>query len=603
MLLLIQLSSLFIFSILILSFVKNKKFKIFILLILSVFITAQFNSIILGGSLIDYKFYQHLNLETIWAVKSVFIIQAIKVFIFGIIIGFIYHYVSKNHYLLKISLKIRLGFVAICLISMVTKEGIIHNIYEIYKLKNAVVNANFQESLKSLSSNNNLYISSDSIKIQHNLDTNNVVSKPKNIIVISMESLEKGYLSDNLAHLTPNLRKMAKEMTFFNMEMGSGSDWTTGSIYTELTGFPCFFKNQNNEIFQGVNDTKITSIGHILKQAGYDLTYALALADFAGNREMLRVNKFDVKSEDDFSPKNPLGQWGTHDKDLFNEIKAIIKKKKKSKKPFAMFASTISTHPPDGVYDARMEKLIKKQKTKLEFMVAATDYHIGELMKFLKKEDLIDNTVIYLFPDHLLMGKESDVINRFPQHRSLFLLSNAPKDRFSYSTLKDIYQIDIPKIILEGAGIKHNAKFFTDLIKDNDKIKYINDHKLEILAINESSLIFKDNILKVESKLKPGSRLYSRNKKYSLILQDDGNLVIYRFLSEPIWHTNTGGRKVTTLYLDKKGNLTLKDKSNKIHWSSNSTGHKDSYLILQDDGNLVIYSQNKPIWASNSVQE
>ena len=67
MILILQFSFLFCFSILTLSLVKSKTIRIALTLFFTLFITAQFNSVILGGGLIDYKFYQHLNIETIWA--------------------------------------------------------------------------------------------------------------------------------------------------------------------------------------------------------------------------------------------------------------------------------------------------------------------------------------------------------------------------------------------------------------------------------------------------------------------------------------------------------------------------------------------------------
>lgn len=603
MILILQFSFLFCFSILTLSLVKSKTIRIALTLFFTLFITAQFNSVILGGGLIDYKFYQHLNIETIWAVKSIFIIQIFKICIFSGMAYYVYHYISSHNFFTELNFFVKstgslLSFSLMCL-----NGGMVYNIYEIFSLSNTKVKTNFEQSMSLISEGNNSYVSNENFKIEPVTDTLSKLNTHKNIIVISMESLEKGYLGDNLAHLTPNMRNMAKDMTIFNMEMGSGSDWTAGSIYTELTGFPCFFKKQGNDIFQSVIGTKIIGLGHILDKAGYDLTYIMAFANFAGVRDMLYANKFKVISEGNFSAGASVGQWGTHDKDVFFELKKRIKNSKTKSKPFAMFMSTIGTHPPDGVYDKRMENLVPKQKTDLEFMVAATDYHIGDLMKFLKKENLLENTVVYLFPDHLLMGTgiESDVINRFPNPRSLFLITNAPKNKFSYSTTKNIYQIDIPKIILQGAEVRHNAKFFTDYIKDNDKLNYIVNHKVDILTINESSLIYRNNKLLLKQQLVKGNKIFSPNKKYFLYLQFDGNLVVYDSNYLPIWATNSDGTTASILEFNKDGNLVLRDKKNKIYWSSNSKSNGER-LEIEDDGALRLYGKNRiEVWSSVNV--
>ena len=590
----------FIFSSAILSFIKNTALKVILLIIFTLFGTLELNSIMLGGSLIDYKFIQHLNFETIWAAKSAFIVQTIKVIMFGLALFWSLRTISNHDEFIKINKYIRLGIVGVCFLGMSVSGGILFNVFEIVKLKSTIVSTDFDQSLALLHPELSNYVSSENIEIEDIETGNESVSKPKNIIVISMESFEKAYLSDNLSYLTPNLRKLKDNMTFFNMESGPGSDWTSGSVYTEMTGFPCFFKKQNNEIFQGVAGTRISGLGHILDKAGYDLTYGMAIADFAGNKEMLTANKFTVLSENEFSQDNPMGQWGTQDKDLFKEAKGIIKNKASQKKPFALFLSTISTHAPNGVYDKRMESCVKKQKTDLETMVAATDYHIGDLFEFLKNENLLNNTVVYIFPDHLLMGvsSETEVMKKFPEHRSLFFLTNAPAKLFSYPISQDIYQIDIPKLILEGAGIKHNVKFFTDLI-EGDKIKYLHEHKTEILTVNETSLIYKKDELTANKSLPFGERLYSANRQYSLVVQKDGNVAAYEYLSKPVWSANTFSTPASILEMKEDGNLIIKDKQGHMYWESKTANNPDAKLVLGNDGFLRIMDKNgKPIWVS-----
>lgn len=596
----LQIFSLILFIIFILSLIENKIIRIVIFSFLIIFLTLEIHSIFIGGTLIDYKFYQHFNFETIWAAKFVYPIQTLIVIVIGAFIGFIMFRILKLQFIINTHYIIKAVLILIFLLIMSTHESIFSNIYHIIKLKNTTVSTNFEDSVKSINGSKEVFSKLNNIQITQKTDS----VKTKNIIVISMESLEKGYLSDNLAHLTPNLRKMSKEMTFFNMDMGIGSNWTAGSIYTELTGFPCIFKNQGNEIFQSTIGTKITGVGHILDKAGYDITYALANADFAGIKDMLTVNKFKIKTDQDFESKNNLSGWGTYDLDLFKEVKKIIKQKKKKEKPFALFMSTLGTHPPDGVYDKRFEGIIKPQKTKLEFMAASTDYLIGDLIKFLKNEKLLDNTIIYLFPDHLLMGTapESNVIYRFPEYRSLFLLTNADKKNLSYSTKKTIYQIDIPKIILEGACIKHNVKFFTDLISGKDKLKYIEEHQSEILAINESSLIIRNNKKLNNIILKAGETLYSPNRKFRLDLQLDGFLVIYQTIDwKVIWSAPESTRNNHgVLILNEQCNLILSDKNKTIYWKSNTSKNNNCNIDLTDDGVLLIQNnKGKTIWSSS----
>jgi hypothetical protein len=75
-------------------------------------------------------------------------------------------------------------------------------------------------------------------------------------------------------------------------------------------------------------------------------------------------------------------------------------------------------------------------------------------------------------------------------------MTTAPQNKLSYSTKEDIFQIDIPKIILDGAEVKHNGKFLTDFLTKS-KLEFITENKTKLLALNESSLLvenFKNGI-------------------------------------------------------------------------------------------------------------
>ncbi len=109
-----------------------------------------------------------------------------------------------------------------------------------------------------------------------------------------------------------------------------------------------------------------------------------------------------------------------------------------------------------------------------------------------------------------------------------------------------------------------------------------------------------------------------------LVMQTDGNLVLYNTNNQPIWYTSTGGNPGAQLSLQLDGNLVLYSASNTPLWS-NSTVHNPNYLsyvntilqpgkllrgqwletadrrfkmVLQSDGNLVLYSPTKAVWST-----
>jgi hypothetical protein len=110
-------------------------------------------------------------------------------------------------------------------------------------------------------------------------------------------------------------------------------------------------------------------------------------------------------------------------------------------------------------------------------------------------------------------------------------------------------------------------------------------------------------------RLNPGEELgvngilTSSNQRVRLILQGDGNVVLYRNGDgKALWATNTDGKPVTRAVMQHDGNFVLYDASGKARWASNRDGNPGAFLVVQDDGNLVSYRGGQAIWASNTVQ-
>lgn len=455
---------------------ESKGISYFLSFLLALLFLLQLGSVILTGEIADYRFYENFNFADIFSVADFFRLEGFMIFISLIISTLIINYLGG-----KIQLKSYrkpLAFVALLfgIVVLGTSGGVLNNVYTTARLKFSG-NASFAKSLSQLNINEEQYISKSKIQ----------AIKGKNIIVLSLESLEKGYLAEKLRHLTPNLSQMAQEYTLYSMKQVHGSNWTSASMYTAFTGVPALFSSHGNSIFRNTYDSKLTSLADILNAAGYDIQYFLGKKEYSGVEDMLTSFGVTVKSEKDFDKRYEKVIWGIQDIDLFTEFKNELLHKKQSSQPFALFLSTISTHFPDGVPDKRVDSILPPQKTRLELMASATDYLVGNLMAFLKEEGMLENTVFYIYPDHLLMGNKSRVLEDFDE-RSLYLLTNASRNTISYPINENIYQIDLPKIILEGAQVVHNVKFLTDFIQDEEKDKFVIKNDKAILQLNEASL-------------------------------------------------------------------------------------------------------------------
>ncbi|MFC5724197.1 hypothetical protein ACFP1Z_28970 [Streptomyces gamaensis] len=97
--------------------------------------------------------------------------------------------------------------------------------------------------------------------------------------------------------------------------------------------------------------------------------------------------------------------------------------------------------------------------------------------------------------------------------------------------------------------------------------------------------------------LNPNESLNSDTAR--LIMQSDGNLVIYDEFGKALWASNTVGQGWTARF-QEDGNFVVYTRSGHAVWASGTAGHPGSRLAVQDDGNVVIYDGSQAIWATGT---
>ncbi|MBS2037330.1 hypothetical protein JST97_20245 [bacterium] len=105
------------------------------------------------------------------------------------------------------------------------------------------------------------------------------------------------------------------------------------------------------------------------------------------------------------------------------------------------------------------------------------------------------------------------------------------------------------------------------------------------------------------STLYNGESLISQNGRFKLHCQSDGNIVLYDG-NRPIWNTSTNNQGAKLL-LDGNGFLRVAGGNGQVIWTGNGSGSWGNYsLCLQNDGNLVLYRESgggaTPVWASQT---
>jgi hypothetical protein len=90
--------------------------------------------------------------------------------------------------------------------------------------------------------------------------------------------------------------------------------------------------------------------------------------------------------------------------------------------------------------------------------------------------------------------------------------------------------------------------------------------------------------------------------RFTVILQADGNLVLYAPGTKPLWASNTADPTVWDAVMQSDGNLVVYNRDQVPLFATCTDGHPGAWAVIQNDGNFVVYdAANKPLWATNTV--
>jgi hypothetical protein len=124
------------------------------------------------------------------------------------------------------------------------------------------------------------------------------------------------------------------------------------------------------------------------------------------------------------------------------------------------------------------------------------------------------------------------------------------------------------------------------------------------LTTNFSTMNITDNV-RPPAQLNPGGTLQnsddllSSDDRYHLVMQGDGNLVLYSPL-RALWSSQTQGKGGARIVMQGDGNLVMYNTAGKAIWSTLTNNKGTSTLHLQSDGNLVLYGPKGATWSTRT---
>ncbi|MET7441862.1 mannose-binding protein, partial [Streptomyces sp. NPDC005568] len=82
-----------------------------------------------------------------------------------------------------------------------------------------------------------------------------------------------------------------------------------------------------------------------------------------------------------------------------------------------------------------------------------------------------------------------------------------------------------------------------------------------------------------------------------MIMQTDGNLVVYNEHDKAIWASMTFGPDHRAIF-QQDGNLVIHNADDRPIWASRSHGHENAQLVLRADGKVVVLHNGGVVWST-----
>jgi lipoteichoic acid synthase len=476
----LNILSLIISSIVLFHRLKKKLLRHIVTFLLTLIIILEIGCLIITNKFIGYELLLHFNVFDFVHMISFFdevilVLMVMSIFFYYVLITSFSKYqillnnLKKAHKIKKIPfitieiITVSLSIYLMCGESSENVKGLLTKKIEAFRLMNGENHLPFLSSLKTLKMDD--YVLKDEIIAK---------SIGKNIITISLESFETAFVNLPDPILTSYFQYISNNWKYIKINPNIGSNWTVGSIYSTMTGMPALFGLKHNSVFNNSVKSRLTTMSDIFEKINYQQIYICDNADFAGTRAMLNVLGFD-KIIDKKQLRNKF------DKDIFDAAKKEILNLEKSNNNYFLLISTLDTHAPFGQYDKRFKKLFP-DLTGLEYSIAVLNFLLKDFVGFLESNNVLNNTIINIMPDHIFMGRPNFIGKN--EQRDLFFISSS-RSISKIETSKDrLFQLDIPKLILASADITHNVKFLTDYLDSNvDSIVKVEQNAIKSLNI------------------------------------------------------------------------------------------------------------------------
>ena len=286
--------------------------------------------------------------------------------------------------------------------------------------------------------------------------------KPKNVILISVESLSASFMDSYRAEnaaigLTPELDKLAKNGMKFERLYATGTRTVRGLEALSLGTPPI----PGQAIVRRPGNEHLSTMGELLKPQGFATFFFYGGYGYFDNMNAYyATNNYRVIDRTDI-PKSEIGfenVWGVADEYLFDQvIRTLDDKSDKGTggKPFFAQVMTTSNHRP---YTYPAKRIDIPSPGGREGAVKYTDYAIGKFIKDASKKPWFKDTLFVIVADHCASAAGKTRLPVAGYHIPAIFYAPALLKPNVFTPL--VSQIDIAPTLMDVLGMKGVEQFF-----------------------------------------------------------------------------------------------------------------------------------------------
>lgn len=279
--------------------------------------------------------------------------------------------------------------------------------------------------------------------------------RPKNVVLISVESLSADYLGSygNQENLTPYLNQLAGESLVFDKVFATGTRTVRGLDALSIAIPPI----PGQAIVHRPDTDHLATIGELLEVKGYATLFIYGgYGVFDSMNKYFRGNDYKVIDRTDFDKTTIQSEnvWGVDDESLFNSSLRMLDQQVKTQQPFFAHIMTTSNHRP---YTYPANKIDLPQGSR-SGAVKYTDYAIGQFIKQAKTKPWFKDTLFVIVADHCasVAGKTKLPLAKY--HIPLFFYAPDLLPAGHYKRMAS--QIDIVPTLLDLLGTSDAQHFY-----------------------------------------------------------------------------------------------------------------------------------------------